>query len=71
MSCGRSGSFTALRPAQAPHCVPKLQSVREAEKCLRATGTRCRRDRGDAVGDVVGCALLEAGHTPEETATCS
>lgn len=69
--CGRLRSFTALKPAQTLHCVPKLQPVRDAETCLRAAATRFRRDRGDAVGDVAGCALLEAGHTPEETATCS
>lgn len=71
MSCGRSGSFTALKPAQTPHCISKLQPVREAVTCLRAAATRCRRDRGDAVGDVAGCTLLEAGHTPEEMATGS
>lgn len=71
MLCERSESFTALIPAQTPHCVPKLQPVREAETCLRAAATRCRRDRGDAAGDVAGCALLEAGHISEGTATCS
>lgn len=50
MCGGKSGSFTALKPAQTLHCVPKLQPVRDAEMCLRAAATKFRRDRGDAVG---------------------
>ena len=59
----RSGSSTALRPDQPPHCMPKQQPVREPQTYLRAAATRCRRNRGDAVGDVAGGALLEGGDT--------
>lgn len=62
--CGRrSGPSTVLRQAQPPHCMAKLQPVREVQTYLRVAAMRCRRNRGDAVGDVAGGVLLEGGDT--------
>lgn len=78
VSCGRrSGSSTALKPARPPHCVPKLQAVREVQTYLRMAATRCTRNRGDCWGCGWRCTLGRRWHpcrrrdTPAESATYS